>query len=145
MTVSGYDPHMSVESAWRVSNQVQRVTNLEELLATSDYITLHLPLIDSTQHLLDERLLAKVKQGATLLNFSRGELIDEHALATVLKSGRLANYVTDFPNAFILSLAASDSVAAYRRVHCRGRRKLCRHGSRSIKTVSRNRKHPECR
>lgn len=104
MTVSGYDPHMSVESAWRVSNQVQRVTNLEELLATSDYITLHLPLIDATQHLLDERLLAKVKQGATLLNFSRGELIDEHALATVLKSGRLANYVTDFPNAFILSL-----------------------------------------
>ncbi|MGA9231135.1 MAG: phosphoglycerate dehydrogenase [Exiguobacterium oxidotolerans] len=104
MTVSGYDPHMSIESAWQVSNQIHRVTNLEELLATSDYVTLHLPLVDATHHLLDERLLSKVKQGATLLNFSRGELIDEAALATVLKSGRLANYVTDFPNAFILSL-----------------------------------------
>lgn len=104
MTVTGYDPHMSVESAWRVSNQIQRATQLEDLLATSDYITLHLPLVDATTGLLDASLLSKMKHGATLLNFSRGELIDEQALADVLRSGRLANYVTDFPNAFILSL-----------------------------------------
>ena len=104
MTVTGYDPHMSVESAWRVSNQIHRATQLEELLATSDYITLHLPLVDTTTGLLDATLLSKMKHGATLLNFSRGELVDEQALADVLRSGRLANYVTDFPNAFILSL-----------------------------------------
>lgn len=104
MTVTGYDPHMSVESAWRVSNQIQRATQLEDLLATSDYITLHLPLVDATTGLLDASLFSKMKLGATLLNFSRGELVDEQALAEVLRSGRLANYVTDFPNAFILSL-----------------------------------------
>ncbi len=104
MSVTGYDPHMSVESAWRVSNQIQRATQLEYLLATSDYITLHLPLVDATTGLLDASLLSKMKHGATLLNFSRGELVDEQALADVLRSGRLANYVTDFPNAFILSL-----------------------------------------
>ncbi|WP_214807425.1 MULTISPECIES: phosphoglycerate dehydrogenase [Exiguobacterium] len=104
MTVTGYDPHMSVESAWRVSNQIQRATQLEDLLATSDYITLHLPLVDATTGLLDAPLFSKMKHGATLLNFSRGELVDEQALADVLRSGRLANYVTDFPNAFILSL-----------------------------------------
>lgn len=104
MTVTGYDPHMSVESAWRVSNQIHRATQLEELLATSDYITLHLPLVDATTGLLDAALFSKMKHGATLLNFSRGELVDEQALANVLRSGRLANYVTDFPNAFILSL-----------------------------------------
>ncbi|KNH30640.1 phosphoglycerate dehydrogenase [Exiguobacterium acetylicum] len=104
MTVTGYDPHMSVESAWRVSNQIQRATQLEDLLATSDYITLHLPLVDVTTGLLDASLFSKMKHGATLLNFSRGELVDEQALAEVLRSGRLANYVTDFPNAFILSL-----------------------------------------
>jgi len=104
MSVTGYDPHMSVESAWRVSNQIQRATQLEDLLATSDYITLHLPLVDATTGLLDASLLSKMKHGATLLNFSRGELVDEQALADVLRSGRLANYVTDFPNAFILSL-----------------------------------------
>lgn len=104
MSVTGYDPHMSVESAWRVSNQIQRATQLEDLLATSDYITLHLPLVDATTGLLDASLFSKMKHGATLLNFSRGELVDEEALADVLRSGRLANYVTDFPNAFILSL-----------------------------------------
>ncbi|WP_214723476.1 MULTISPECIES: phosphoglycerate dehydrogenase [unclassified Exiguobacterium] len=104
MTVTGYDPHMSVESAWRVSNQIQRATQLEDLLATSDYITLHLPLVEATTGLLDGSLFSKMKHGATLLNFSRGELVDEQALAEVLRSGRLANYVTDFPNAFILSL-----------------------------------------
>lgn len=104
MTVTGYDPHMSVESAWRVSNQIHRATQLEELLATSDYITLHLPLVDATTGLLDAALFSKMKHDATLLNFSRGELVDEQALADVLRSGRLANYVTDFPNAFILSL-----------------------------------------
>ncbi|WP_294741134.1 phosphoglycerate dehydrogenase [uncultured Exiguobacterium sp.] len=104
MTVTGYDPHMSVESAWRVSNQIQRATQLEDLLATSDYITLHLPLVDTTTGLLNASLFSKMKHGATLLNFSRGELVDEQALADVLRSGRLANYVTDFPNAFILSL-----------------------------------------
>ncbi|WP_290719743.1 MULTISPECIES: phosphoglycerate dehydrogenase [Exiguobacterium] len=104
MSVTGYDPHMSVESAWRVSNQIQRATQLEDLLATSDYITLHLPLVDATTGLLDASLFSKMKHGATLLNFSRGELVDEQALAEVLRSGRLANYVTDFPNAFILSL-----------------------------------------
>ncbi len=107
MTVTGYDPHMSVESAWRVSNQIQRATQLEDLLATSDYITLHLPLVDATTGLLDASLFSKMKHGATLLNFSRGELVDEQALAEVLRSGRLANYVTDFPNAFILSLPGS--------------------------------------
>lgn len=59
MTVTGYDPHMSVESAWRVSNQIQRATQLEDLLATSDYITLHLPLVDATTGLLDASLFSK--------------------------------------------------------------------------------------
>ncbi|WP_114570855.1 phosphoglycerate dehydrogenase [Exiguobacterium flavidum] len=104
MTVVGYDPFMSVESAWRVSNQIERSTQIDELLGSCDYVTLHLPLLDGTRGMIDSALFAKMRPGLTLLNFSRGELVDEPALGDALRSGRLGMYVTDFPNSFVLSL-----------------------------------------
>ncbi len=97
MEVIGYDPFISVESAWSLSRSVKRCNNREEVLAQADYLTLHVPLTDKTEHLVDAAAIAKMKKGVRLLNFSRGELADVSAVKAGLESGKIASYVTDFP------------------------------------------------
>ncbi|MDR1621500.1 MAG: 3-phosphoglycerate dehydrogenase [Synergistaceae bacterium] len=97
MKVSGYDPYLSVDAAWGLSRSVTRAMNLSELLAESDYVTLHVPLIDTTRRWFDGAILAQMKRGARLLNFSRGEIVDDKAVLEALQSGCLDRYVTDFP------------------------------------------------
>jgi D-3-phosphoglycerate dehydrogenase len=98
MRVLGYDPGVKEQHASELSPQVHRVNNAERLLAESDFVTLHVPLTDSTRNLLDERRLALMPGGAVLLNFARDELVDERALVAALDAGQLRGYVTDFPN-----------------------------------------------
>ncbi len=101
MRVLGYDPGVKDQHASELSAQVHRVNNLERLLAESDFVTLHVPLTESTSELLDERRLALMPSGAVLLNFARDELVDERALVAALDAGRLRGYVTDFPNPIV--------------------------------------------
>ncbi|HVB46375.1 MAG TPA: 3-phosphoglycerate dehydrogenase family protein [Streptosporangiaceae bacterium] len=98
MRVLGYDPAMSEEHADELSAQVHRVDNVDRLLSESDFVTLHVPLTDTTRELIDEHRLRLLPSGAVLLNFARDELVDEKALIAALDSGQLRGYVTDFPN-----------------------------------------------
>src|SRR5215469_13821232 len=98
MRVLGYDPEVSEQHASQLSAQVHRVNALERLLAESDFVTLHVPLTESTRQLLDARKLALMPHGAILLNFARDELVDEKALVAALDADDLRAYVTDFPN-----------------------------------------------
>ncbi len=97
MEVIGFDPAISVEHAWKLSRMVRRAMSLEELLSTSDYVTLHLPLNDKTRGMFNADMLSKMKPTAALLNFARAELIDSPAMLDALASDRLRSYVTDFP------------------------------------------------
>ena len=97
MEVVGFDPFISVESAWSLSRAVKRAASTEEVIQKADYLTIHIPLTDQTRGMFGESLLAKMKPGAHLLNFSRAELVDGPSVIAALESGRLASYVTDFP------------------------------------------------
>lgn len=98
MKVLGFDPHITVEGAWKLSSEVGEAASLEELFSRSDFISFHVPLNDSTRHLLNAETLAQVKLGAVVMNFSRGGIVDESAVLKALDQGHVAAYVTDFPN-----------------------------------------------
>lgn len=97
MKVAGFDPAISVEAAWRLSSQVQKVDNLEALLKRADFVTLHVPANKNTKHMIDAEMLAHFRDGARLLNFAREQVVDVAAVIEALDSGKLAGYVTDFP------------------------------------------------
>jgi D-3-phosphoglycerate dehydrogenase / 2-oxoglutarate reductase len=105
MEVVGFDPYLSVESAWGLSQAVSRARNIDALLAQSDYISLHVPLNGSTKSMIDAKALSKVKPGARLLNFARGGLVNNQDLVSALDAGTLSVYVTDFPEAELLGNA----------------------------------------
>ncbi|MCB1674796.1 MAG: phosphoglycerate dehydrogenase [Halioglobus sp.] len=98
MEVVGYDPALSVEAAWRLSSQVRRADTLSALFARCDYISLHLPVLDSTRGLIGAELLGAVSAGTCLLNFARQEIVDEEALIEALDEGKLRRYIADFPS-----------------------------------------------
>ncbi|MDM5186443.1 3-phosphoglycerate dehydrogenase family protein [Bacillus sp. DX4.1] len=104
MDVVGYDPYISVETAWRLSTHVQRAFSLDEIFATCDYITLHIPLTDQTRGIIGEHAMQTMKKGVRLFNFSRGELVDEIALEKGLEEGVINHYMTDFPNERVLQM-----------------------------------------
>lgn len=97
MKVLGYDPALSVDAAWRLSNAVTRMENLQSLLARADYISLHVPAIEATHHLINDEALRLTKPGAVLLNFARESIVDAAAVLRSLDAGRLGRYVCDFP------------------------------------------------
>lgn len=98
MKVIGYDPALSVDAAWRLSSNVQKAENLQSLLSRSDFITLHVPALAETMHLIGKETLPAVRKGAVLLNFAREEIVDTDAVVTALQTGQLKTYVTDFPS-----------------------------------------------
>lgn len=102
MEVLGYDPSLSVEQAWRLSNKVKRIEDLSTLLAKSDFITLHLPMLESTKYMINTDSLQNVKKGARLLNFSREKIVDPLAVVAALDEGRLSKFVTDFPHPVLM-------------------------------------------
>ena len=97
MKVQGYDPALSVEAAWRLPSKVRRKENIASLVASSDFISLHLPVLDSTRDLINAEVFASMKDGTCLLNFARDEIVDSKARLEALESGKLGKYVSDFP------------------------------------------------
>lgn len=97
MTVVGYDPYLSVKAALALSPTVRIVDSLDEIYAAADYITLHIPCTDATKGTVNADSLAAMKDGVRVINFARGELVDEQAIIAALESGKCAAYVTDFP------------------------------------------------
>ena len=98
MNVVGYDPFISVESAWSLSTTIHRAASEDEVIAQADFLTIHMPLNDKTRGSFNAEKFAKMKDGACLLNFARGELVNTVDLLAALESGKLDRYVTDFPN-----------------------------------------------
>lgn len=97
MKVLGYDPQITVQSAWRLSADVQQARSFDDLLAQADMVTFHVPLVDATRHMINRERLAFMKKGVTLLNFAREGIVDEQAVAEGLDSGKVHAYVCDFP------------------------------------------------
>ena len=102
MKVLGYDPAISVDAAWRLANQIEKQENLTSLISRSDFVTLHLPVLETTRNLIDRKVINYFKSGAVLVNFSRDAIVDEAALLDGLNSGRLSCYVSDFPTPGLL-------------------------------------------
>ena len=98
MNVVGFDPFISVESAWSLSTTIHRAASEDEVIAQADFLTIHMPLNDKTRGSFNTEKFAKMKDGACLLNFARGELVNTADLLAALESGKLDRYVTDFPN-----------------------------------------------
>lgn len=97
MKVLGFDPALSIDAAWRLSNAVQRMENLPTLLARSDYVSLHVPALEATRHLINADALTHTRPGAVLLNFARESIVDPAAVLAALQAGKLGRYVCDFP------------------------------------------------
>lgn len=97
MDVIGYDPALSVEAAWRLPSEVRRMENLNSLYAKADFITLHLPVFDSTRGMVNREAVAAMKKGVKLLNFAREEIVNLDAVIEGLDSGKIGRYITDFP------------------------------------------------
>ena len=98
MEVYGYDPYLSVNAAWNLSRSVKHVLNVDDIYAECDYITIHVPLMDSTKGMINAVSIAKRKEGVILLNFARDLLANEKDVLEGLASGKIARYVSDFPN-----------------------------------------------
>lgn len=102
MHVLGYDPAISVDAAWRLSHRVQRVENLQSLVSRVDFISLHLPVLDSTRGLINAELLKLMRPDTCLLNFAREEIVDNNAVIHALEQKQLGKYITDFPTLALL-------------------------------------------
>ena len=98
MEVYGYDPYISVDAAWNLSRAIRHIQNVEDIYRECDYITIHVPLLDSTRGMIDEKAVSMLKDGVVILNYARDLLADEDAILRGLESGRIKRYVTDFAN-----------------------------------------------
>ena len=98
MEVYGCDPYISIDAAWHLDRHIVRVKNRDEIYEKCDIISIHVPLMDSTRHMIDAEAISKMKYGAVVLNFARDALVDDDAMEAALVSGKIRRYVTDFPN-----------------------------------------------
>jgi D-3-phosphoglycerate dehydrogenase len=98
MKVMGYDPNITVDAAWSLSSEIKRAESLEDLLRNSEFVTLHVPLLDTTRHLINHDRVQYMKNGAILLNFSRDGIVDENAVLEGIESRKIKYYVCDFPS-----------------------------------------------
>ena len=103
MNVLGYDPYVSVETAWTISSHVKRVDDLKEIFTNADYITVHVPLTDKTRGLFNSDSFGQMKKGTTLINFARGELVVNADLFEAIEAGVIKKYITDFGNEEVLN------------------------------------------
>jgi len=98
LEVLGYDPYISVNSAWRLSRKIKHITDINEIFKDCDYITLHVPLTNDNKGMIGKDSIAEMKDGVVILNFARDLLVDDDEMEKALESGKVARYVTDFPN-----------------------------------------------
>jgi D-3-phosphoglycerate dehydrogenase len=102
MKVTGFDPEITVDAAWRLPSSVKRAHGIDELLKQADFVTLHVPLVDATRKLIDGRRLALMKSSAALLNFARDEIVDDEAVVAALRARKLRYYLCDFPGPILI-------------------------------------------
>ncbi|HEY2816256.1 MAG TPA: phosphoglycerate dehydrogenase [Casimicrobiaceae bacterium] len=102
MKVTGFDPEITVDAAWRLPSSVRRAHSIEELLKHADFVSLHIPLLPATRHLMEAKRIAAMKPGASLLNFARDAIVEEEAVIAALHTHRLKYYFCDFPSAALL-------------------------------------------
>ncbi|NCB94026.1 MAG: 3-phosphoglycerate dehydrogenase [Clostridia bacterium] len=98
MEVYGYDPYISIDTAWKLSREIKHISNVEDIFRECDYITLHVPLLESTKGMISKKSISMMKEDVVILNFSRDLLVDEMALVEALDAGKVKKYVTDFAN-----------------------------------------------
>lgn len=98
MDVYGYDPYVSVDSAWHLSRKITHVLNVDDIYKKCDFITIHVPLLDSTRNMIGKEALSKMKKGVILVNMARDLLVDEEAVVAAIEAGKVRRYVSDFPN-----------------------------------------------
>ena len=98
MEVYGYDPYISVDSAWNLSREITHITDVNDIYRECDYITIHVPLLESTKKMINEEAIAEMKDGVILLNYARDLLVDEEAVVKAVQSGKIRRYMSDFPN-----------------------------------------------
>ena len=98
MDVYGYDPYISVKSAWSLSKHINHIKNVEDIYKQCDFITIHVPLLDSTKKMIDKKAIGMMKDGVVVMNFARDLLVDEKDMIEALADGKVKHYVTDFPN-----------------------------------------------
>ena len=103
MHVLGYDPALSVDAAWKISRRVRKVENSQSLFSQSDFVTLHVPVLDSTRGMINGDALLHFRDGAVILNFARNEIVDQQAIIRALDSGKISQYVSDFPTRDLIS------------------------------------------
>ena len=101
MDVYGYDPYVSVDSAWHLSRKITHVLNVDDIYKNCDFITIHVPLLDSTKHMIGKEAIAKMKKGVILVNMARDQLVDEEAVVASIEAGKVRRYVSDFPNSTV--------------------------------------------
>lgn len=104
MEVYGYDPYLSVNAAWNLSSNVKHIVNVEDIYKECNYITVHVPALDSTKGMINKAAFDMMQDGTVIINCARDILVDETAIADALKSGRVKNYVTDFPNTTVADM-----------------------------------------
>lgn len=104
MNVLGYDPYITIDSAWKLNHNITKIDGLDELFAESDYITLHVPLTDGTRGLVNAQTIAKMKDGVNIVNLSRGELCVNADIIAAIKSGKIHSYITDFASPELLNV-----------------------------------------
>lgn len=104
MEVHGYDPYISVDAAWGLSRAVHRAVSIEDIISRCDYLTIHVPLLEDTKHMINKEKFSLMKKGIRLLNFSRGELVNNSDLLEAINEGIVASYVTDFPTDELLGV-----------------------------------------
>lgn len=98
MDVYGYDPYISVKAAWSLSKHINHIKNVEDIYKQCDFITIHVPLLDSTKKMIDKKAIGMMKDGVVVMNFARDLLVDEKDMIEALADGKVKHYVTDFPN-----------------------------------------------
>ena len=98
MNVIGYDPFLTVDTAWTLNSEIKKAKNIKFHYANSDYITIHSPLTDDTREMLNADAFSKMKDGVCIINCARGELVNNKDLLEAIKSGKVGRYVTDFPS-----------------------------------------------
>lgn len=104
MEVYGYDPYISVNAAWNLSRDVKHITDVNDIYRECDYITIHVPLMESTKGMIGSSAIAQMKNSVVILNFARGPLVDTKAIVEALRTNRIRKYVTDFPTSDIASM-----------------------------------------
>jgi D-3-phosphoglycerate dehydrogenase len=97
MNVIGFDPGLTVEGAWALSSNVRKAHSLDDVFAQADFLTVHVPLVDATRHMVNERRLASMRKGAVILNFAREGIVDDQAVVDAIDAGHIHGYVCDFP------------------------------------------------